>query len=102
MTYIKAGVIAGLVCFLGACETTDNAMRRQQSAWLGRSLESFIEHHSLVVENAYRDSYGQPTFIFRMYAPYGSCGITIKTVTGDYERDQRISEMTSTCPPGKI
>lgn len=102
MTYMKLSAIMGAALLLGACETTQNAMARQQRVWIGQPVQEFAETHSLAPVSIYRDTYGTMTYIFRKPVGYGSCGITVKTVAGDYERDQRIVEMTSTCPPGTL
>lgn len=101
MTYMKLSAILGATLAVAGCETTVDAMKRQQGKWIGQPVEAFAEQHSLAPERVYRDTYGQQTYIFRKPFGYSSCGVTIKAMPEPIGGDV-IAEMTSTCPPGAL
>jgi hypothetical protein len=93
------GAIALAIAVAG-CTTTDEAMIRDMNAWTGRPVRSFADINSLVPIDVHDTPNGERAFIFRKYAPLGSCGIT---VWGKPQGDEFVvAHMASTCPPGSF
>ena len=88
-----------LLLLLAGCETTTNAMARQQKAWIGQPVRAFAEAYSLRPVDIITSSAGR-TYLYQKPQGYGSCGVTIQGVPGGAE--YVIAGMTSTCPPGSI
>jgi hypothetical protein len=88
---------------LTGCTTTEEAMRNDQLAWIGRPVRTFVEVNSLVPTDAYDTPTGSRTFIFRKPGMLGNtCGITIVGKRKEGYSEFVIANMASTCPPGSF
>lgn len=95
---IRAGVL--VVIAAAGCTTTEEAVRRDMSGWIGQPVRSFAERHSIVPDGVNPTAEGR-TYIFRMPGALGgSCGVTIWAVASGVE--YVISNMSTFCPPHLI
>jgi hypothetical protein len=89
-----------LAIAIAGCTTTEQAMKNDMNAWTGRPVRTFAEVNSLTPESVHDTPDGGRAFIFRKYAPLGSCGITVwgKPQGGEFV----VAHMASSCPPGSF
>lgn len=88
-----------LVC-LSSCQEATEVMRDKAQAWIGQPVSSYAETHSITPVSVYDNPSGERIFIFRQYAPLGSCGTTIKATKGKDE--YYIKTFLTDCNPNYI
>lgn len=92
-------ILAGLCVALAlvGCQRSDDQVRQTLRPWIGQPVRTFVEQKSISPTDVFDVPGGGRTFLFRRYAPLGSCGITIKSQAGAGEFI--ITELITDCPP---